>query len=254
MNFLEAEQEFKALEKKWSNGEISIDTYREILKNLQVTNASGQVWKMQEHTGLWFFLQNGKWIPASEIQHVQATPVKQTATQATLPARHRGLKLGMVIALVGLCLLSGVAITAGILVYTEIIPLPEKITISLGLPSPKNKEEPETSPAVLKPVETTSVIPNGKPQTDSNGVSLVVPGESLEQGDQVNLSANELNAPWLKTIQKSVKVETPFYNLSVPGKNDSTGSLSLSFPAATPKTRLLAVIDDNFLVELAQLP
>ena len=60
--------------------------------------------------------------------------------------------------------------------------------------------------------------------------------------------------PWMKDIKKSVSFDTPFYNLTVPGKNDSTGSLSLSFPTKNSKSRLLAVIDDEYLVEMAQVP
>jgi hypothetical protein len=252
MNFLEAEQEFKALEKRWSNGELNVDSYRTILNGLQVVNSSGQVWKMQEHTGLWFFLQDGKWIPATEVKPVQAAPGLPAVENSATPSKHRGLKIGVIIALVGLCLLGGAGITTGILAYTGVIPLPENITINLG-PSSPEKESAEPGAAV-KTLKTTSVSANGEPLADSNGVSLVVPADALEKGDQVNLSSSELTAPWLKEIKKVVSIDTPFYTLAVPGKNDSTGSLSLSFPAANLKSRLLAVIDGNFLVELAQVP
>ena len=194
MNFLEAEQEFKQLEKRWSNGELDIDSYRALLNNLQVVNSSGQVWKMQEHTGNWFFLRDDQWIPAPQTQPL---PVPQNApvleNQGT-PQKPRALKMGVLLLLVGLCVIIGGLLTAGILIYTEIIPLPENISITINPFSSTNKQQAEVTQAKVKPISSTTVNADGKPKTDSNGVTLLVPAEALEQGEQVNLSANELNA------------------------------------------------------------
>ncbi|MBE0696723.1 MAG: hypothetical protein IH586_07355, partial [Anaerolineaceae bacterium] len=48
--------------------------------------------------------------------------------------------------------------------------------------------------------------------------------------------------------------DTPFYSLTASGKDDPPGTLTLAFPAKNPNSRLLAVIDGDYLVELGQVP
>ncbi|HMN61509.1 MAG TPA: hypothetical protein PJ988_14145, partial [Anaerolinea sp.] len=106
----------------------------------------------------------------------------------------------------------------------------------------------------IQPAETLAVSADGAPHADSHGVSLSVPAEALAEGGQVTLSANHLSAAWMKDLESALSIDTPFYSLTTPGKYDSAGSLTLTFPAAQPNSRLLAVIDGDFLVELAQTP
>jgi hypothetical protein len=252
MTFQEAEYKLRELEKKWSAGLLTVEAYRAILVNLRVVDASGQVWMIQEHTGCWFVLRDGQWIQSPQPSSQQAASPEPVAVKPAAPSKRGQVSLVLILGLVSICLLGTALITTGVLVYTGLIPLPASLA---NVFHPSSTSSAQSAPqVVVKPAETISAAADGAPHTDSNGVTLVVPAEALAEGGQVSLSANELNAPWRKAIEKGISFETPFYNLTVPGKNDSTGSLSLSFPATNPKARLLAVIDGDFLVELAQAP
>jgi hypothetical protein len=108
--------------------------------------------------------------------------------------------------------------------------------------------------AVVKLAETVVVAADGAPHADADGAALTAPSGALEDGGRLNLSASELDAPWRTAVESSVLIDTSFYSLAAQGKNDTTGTLSLSFPAANPNSRVLAMIDNEYLVELAQAP
>jgi len=276
MNFQEAEYNFRELEKRWAAGQIDAQTYQAYLAKLRVIDASGQVWGMQEHTGRWFIFRDGQWLPANQPQPVVQRPDIEKTRLHQRPApppppvqrpqqpiqqpKRGGWSLAILLGLVGVCLVCGmVTLVGGYLVSTGEISLPQEITRMFpdgSIPTAPDLTQ-DSGPAVevsVRPVEAVPVSPNGTPQSDSHGVALVVPAGALEEGGQVNLSANELDAPWRKTVEQAATIDTPFYSLSAAGKNDTTGSLSLSFPASSPNARLLAVIDGEYLVELAQAP
>lgn len=273
MNFQEAEKQFRALENSWNAGQIDPQAYQAALMQLRVVDFYGETWMLQEHTGRWYVFRGGSWVPmsppvAAQVAAASRVPPWPAANKAQ-PAPHpeksgRGLKIILVLSLLGMCVVcAGMGVFGYFQVQNGTITLPKEITSLLGsgLAGGSDPAQGESlageiqEPAVeVKKVETMSVSANGEPVIDSNGVSLVVPADSVEDGMQVELTANDLDAPWRKEIESVVSIDTPFYSLVAQGKADSNGSLSLSFPAANPNSRLLAVIDGSYLVELAQVP
>ncbi len=255
MNFQEAEQKFRELENKWSAGLLTLDNYRAILVNLRVIDAHGQVWMMQEHTGVWYVFRDGQWVLPGQPPLPQAAQVVSSSAPAA-PVKRSSLSLVWILAVLSVCLLGAAVVTTGVLAYTGTLPLPASVA---GLIHPSSSASPASADpsvpqAVVRPAQTFQVSADGAPHTDSNGVTLLAPAEALAEGGQVNSTASHLSAPWIKVVEDNLSIDTPFYNLTAPGKYDSTGSLTLTFPAASPTSRLLAVIDGDFLVELAQSP
>jgi hypothetical protein len=178
-----------------------------------------------------------------------------------------GLRLLLISGVLVACLVCAAVGVNGYLIYTGRIQLPPQLTglfpqLSFAAPDgqpgsadPAQQSDNSSGAQVaVKPVETVAAPADGAPHADSHGVTLAVPGEALAEGGQVNLAANDLQAPWRKTIESAVSIDTPFYSLAAQGKNDTNGSLSISFPAANPGSRILAVIDNEYLVELGQAP
>jgi len=266
MNFREAENHFRELERRWNAGQVDAAAYQSALVELRVVDANGETWMMQEHTGRWFVYRDGNWVlmaPPTPAQVKQSQPAARQEPPST--KKGRGWKVLLVLGLVGICALCAGGGVAGYLMYNNgTITLPREIGDLLPETLPNSSapalegepagESAELAPAGIKEIESVSAAADGTPVTDSHGVSLVVPEDAVEEGMQVDLAANDLNAPWVKEVESAVSIDTPFYSLSAQGKSDSNGSLSLSFPAANPNSRLLAVIDDNYLVELAQAP
>ncbi|HEX7567708.1 MAG TPA: hypothetical protein VF355_04010 [Anaerolineaceae bacterium] len=53
MDFQQAEQQFRLLDKQLRAGKIGIGQYQNALIQLRVTDASGNIWQLQECTGAW---------------------------------------------------------------------------------------------------------------------------------------------------------------------------------------------------------
>ncbi|MBN1373616.1 MAG: hypothetical protein JW987_16885 [Anaerolineaceae bacterium] len=276
MNFQEAREKYTILEQKWKAGLINQESYRAVLANLRVTDEAGQQWMMQEHTGDWFVLRGSQWVRAMPsqtrpvtVQQTESQSVQRTGSQPARPAppprpqrvaprpaakpRSSGLSIALISGLVCLCLCVGVIGGGSLLVYTGVVDLPEGV--ANWLPEKKSLENQEELLKIkVKEADLLAVTPNGAPQADANGVALAVPPEAVVEGEQIVLQANEIDAPWIEDIEAAVTVETPFYNVTAQGKNDSAGSLTLSFPAPSPNSRLMLVVDNEYLVELPQAP
>lgn len=271
MNFREAEKRFAELERQWAAGQISLEAYRSALKSLRIKDAYGQMWEMQEHTGRWFVFRDGRWVEPSAQQPVHKEhasgrqnpgrqspqrPAQQipTASKPVVQKSRNGMRIALILGLLAACVICIGLGVVGVLIYNGQIMLPQQITQLTGATPVVGPAETPAVVEVLKEVESTAVTADGTPHADSRGVALTVPPEALEEGGQVNLTASELGAEWLKEVESAVTIDTPFYSLTAAGKNDSNGSLALSFPAASPQARILAVIDNEYLVELAQTP
>lgn len=53
MDFQQAEQQFRQLYKQFRAGKIGIEQYKTAQIQLRVTDASGNIWQLQECTGAW---------------------------------------------------------------------------------------------------------------------------------------------------------------------------------------------------------
>lgn len=260
MDFKDAEFRYRALEQKWAAGQIDASTYRKELGHLRVVDAAGEVWLLQEHTYRWYVFRGGQWV---EGQRPFGAVVPQTARKVPdTDAKKRKFPVLLAFGILGLCLVCGVVAAGGVMAATGNLSLPAQLT---GLFEPKEgqptvqPEEPAAkeqsgADAVVKPAETIAVIADGTVHTDTHGVALTAPAGVVEEGGRINLSSNDLDAPWRAAVEQAVTIDTPFYSLAAQGQNDTPGALVLSFPASSPESRVLAVIDNEYLVELAQPP
>ncbi|HMN62110.1 MAG TPA: hypothetical protein PJ988_17200, partial [Anaerolinea sp.] len=103
MTFQEAEHKFRELEKKWKAGLLSLEGYRAVLVNLRVTDAFGQVWMMQEHTGVWFVYSNGQWVLPEQAPAPRAARPAPAPAASPAAAPKRGPGLALILGLVRLC-------------------------------------------------------------------------------------------------------------------------------------------------------
>lgn len=259
MDFREAGQKFQELEKNFTGGKITPENYRAELARLRVTDSAGAVWQMQEHTGRWFCYRDGQWVaatpPVSVSQPVKAAPPAEPPAQAPAPKRRSGKWLALVIAA---CLMCGVLICflsvgGGYLLYQRgMVDLPPELVQLID--QAQNAGPADAGGAAVRPAEQLAVAADGAPHADSHGVALTVGGADLPENTPVNLIANDLKADWRKTLESGYSFDTPFYAVSVPGKENSAGGLDLSFPAASEQSRLVAVVDGDYLVQLAVTP
>ena len=280
MNFQDAEYQYRILEQKWFSGQLSVPVYRDRLARLQVVDNAGELWMLQEHTGQWFVYRGGQWVgglrapvqtiqpPSQPLPNQNKPSISQQSYYHTTPQHYpasstsdqkvskKKNKMLLIVLLAGVFLCcGGLVLGGGYAVASGLISIPPQLSDLISNNQKINQDTSTSQPQVqIKSLENLSVSADGTPYTDSRGVSLIVPAEALEEGGLVKLTSSELNSSWIEEIDSVVTIDSPFYSLSVPGKNDSTGSLSLSFPAENPQSRLLAVIDDEYLVEFAQSP
>jgi hypothetical protein len=284
MDFREAEQVYRDLENRLSAGQISLEAYRQALAGLRVVDASGATWQLQERTGRWFVYQNGQWVEPAPyrlqeayarppVAPPQSTPYSQPVGRppaaypiqsapysqpygrppTAAPSRHRFTSTCLII--VGILALCGILGGGGALLFGQTGQLPALVDSMFGAEGPQlSADAPATSQARVKTLESLPVTADGAIHRDAHGVGLSVPKTALPANGQANLAASEVTAPWRSGLEKDFSVDTPFYNVAAQGKNDSAGDVQLSFPAASPGSRLMAVIDSQYLVELAAVP
>ncbi len=269
MDFHKAEEQFRSLEKLLHAKQISPDEYRRRLRSLEVVDRQGARWQIQERTGKWFVLRGAQWQEADPHRQAQPPqqklarqPAQQKATPqpavpqpaAQPPAKRRSwlLAVGGVLAA---CLACALLAGGGYLAYQYLLP---QMTGQLA-PGPialpgKPGEPAALLEARILPGETLAVPADGASHADSHGVALAVPGDALPEGSQAQLSASTVEGGWAAALEKNYTIETPFYTAAALGKDDSAGRLTLTFPAASPNSRVLAVIDNQHLILLNTAP
>lgn len=253
MNFHEAEQQFQALEKAFREGRVSPEAYQKQLANLSVTDARGAAWQMQAHTGRWHVYLDGKWQPALPPHQVRRQPVQP----GPVPPKKKGINTLLILAgVVGLCLLCGLVAAGGYYIYdagylanTPLADLFKPSDNTQGTTQKGGSQAPVDDAARVKPIESITVAADGSTQTDANGVAITVPQGIVPGQSQVEFTAQQLDAKWVDGLQKMYSIDTPFYSVAVQGAEDSTGRLELDFPAVSPASRLVVVIDGQYLVQ-----
>jgi hypothetical protein len=258
MNFQEAQEWFSQLERQYQAGQISEQQYRQRLHQLRVIDRQGRAWELQAHTGQWHVYVEGQWVPspsrAPGLEPQGPSPAWAGVTPAgvtpalTLQTPPRRIWL-WVLGTAGGLLACALVIVVGFFGYRALAG-PNAPRTAQDLPSPGNilspRPQPTLKPAAFTQLEVTTAAVGSSPVSDSHGTSLLVPAGAVEEGKTVQLTALEGRGGLVEQFGKDYSVDTPFYRLSMPGEDDGLGPVELSFPAASPGSRLLTVIDGQY--------
>lgn len=115
---------------------------------------------------------------------------------------------------------------------------------------------PTTVPAPLvmeaKPLASLPVQPDGQPYTDEYGAQIIAPPAVMETGEPITVAISAAEGALAVALQEQAVIETPLYEVTAP--NDSRSRVTLSLPAASPESRIVALVDDTYLAVLDQEP
>lgn len=248
LSFAQAEQQFAALEAQYQAGQITMEYYRTVLAQLQVTDASQNVWQMQERTGAWHVLSQGQWVaatpPGAVAPPMIAPPQPLVYPQAGYPPATGQPKKRSpwgVIGIVGGGLL---------LVALAVVGISALLKGGGGSASTSNAKTYN-----FKQESSLTLNPGGGEIQDELGTRLQVAAEALPAEDSVtNLTTYSGSGQLEKELSQSYKFETPFYEVTLEGANDGSGPAVLTFPAPNADSRLLMIIDKQAAILLAAEP
>jgi hypothetical protein len=252
MNFQEAETHFRNLENAYRNGQLDQAKYNTSLARIQVIDAKGTVWQMQAHTGAWHYFYNGQWVPASPypattaqvIPQAPYSPPPQPATKAKAPIRRPFALLWIIGAFVMLGLCVGM-IGVGYYLYSNNLAGTPKTAESVQPPS-----APQAAKTTFQKMGVTTAKGDGSPVVDAHGVALTVPPGSLSEGLAGQMTALKIQGQLSQVLENSYTLDTPFYAITTQGQNDAIGRSTLIFPAANPQSRIVEVIDQEYIALL----
>ena len=105
--------------------------------------------------------------------------------------------------------------------------------------------EPTAAPPIV--VDSLPASAGGGSVQDDQGVSLAIPPEALEAGQQAYLERANLSQGMQREIEASYQVESMLYAVRLPDGQDGTGRVELSLPAKSPDSRLAVLVDDRWL-------
>ncbi len=245
LSFAQAEGQFAALEAQYQAGQITLEYYRTVLTQLQITDASGNLWQMQERTGAWYVLSQGQWVPANPPGAIApptiAPPAQVNYGYPAAMGQPKKKSPWGVIGIVG----------GGLLVVVlAVVGISALLKGGAGSVSTSNAKTYN-----FKQQSTLTLNPGGGQIQDENGTTLQVAAEALPaEGTVTNLTVYSGSGELEKELSQSYKLETPFYEVTLEGENDGSGPAVLTFPAPNPDSRLLMIIDKQAAILLAAAP
>lgn len=281
MDFQQVEQQFRQLEAAYVAGQIDLAAYRKALANMRIVDSSGVTWQIQERSGTWYCYWQGQWVPRSPypapppqppVQPAQAPyqpaqpsypssaqpypaaptpylPVQQPYPPAQTPAgyapqspaRHSRLPLFIGIGAAALVVIVGLVLLLG-------DGLNPQNSSSMPTSQGGAANQP-TLPAVLnlQKVSEASLTANGSPVTDANGVTVQIPAEVLKSDTpKAVVTTHKMQGALADALAQSFTIDSPVYTLAAAGQQDSTGRATIVFPASSPQSRLVEIIDDRY--------
>lgn len=242
LSFAQAEQQFAALEAQYLAGQITLEYYRTLLAQLQVTDASQNVWQMQERTGVWHVLSQGQWVPSTPPGAIAppmiAPPQPISAPQYETPRKKS--TWGVV----------GIISGSLLVVALAVVGISALLKGGAGSTSNANTKSYSFQPKIM-----LTLNPGQNQVQDEHGTTLQVASETLPAEDTVTqLTAYTAGGALEKELSKSYTLETPFYEVALEGQNDGNGPAVLTFAAPNPDSRLLLIIDQQAALLLAAQP
>jgi hypothetical protein len=254
MDFQQAEIKFRSLTQQYNEQKITLQTYRELLKDLRVTDSRGQVWMPQERTGRWHVLKEGRWVPSQPSGDASGAP---NARLKKLKRKKWAIFMGVgVLGVVGLCLL--VILAAGLFFWLrpDIMPwITQKEDSPFELTTTDPLDGPQTSGETMEVVNAIHVPADSSRYTDEHGVSLVVPSEALEDASKkIVMSAYSLPREIGDEISEAFNIESLIYEVGVEGEMDGAGKAELAFPVQGDEAVLMVIINNEYYGFFDQTP
>jgi hypothetical protein len=241
ISFQQAEAQFQQIERQFRSNQINIDQYKAALTQLRVTDASNNIWQLQEHTGAWYVFWQGQWVQATPPGSSTARPAQVNPAHLSSPSTGKKPFPW-----------KPVLFGAGGLLVTALLVIGGITLIKSGLPGGQ-----QTSGKVytFKAGSTVTLKPGESSITDENGTALQVASASLPSESTVaQLSTYSASGDLEKALSDSYTLDTPFYEVSLQGKEDGAGQAGLDLPASNPHSQLLMVIDKQYAVILSESP
>ncbi len=276
MDFQEAERRFHNLEAAYHAGQCDQKKYDDALAQIKVIDSAGRTWQLQAHTGAWFVFSGGQWTqaspypppvpapvaplpppPAAVVTPQAAAPVRVVQTAAPAAPKRRS-RVGCILGVLALVLVAIAVVGVGIWAVPKF--LPGMLGAATLQPSTGSAAQPSKTPVEQAPVTkfsqeaATTAQADGAPQTDAHGVSLTAPQGSLGEGVTAEMVALKAEGELAQALAENYSVDTPFYAVTTQSQDSGTGLSELSFPAASPASRVLAIVDEQYPVLLGVKP
>ena len=272
MDFNEAERRFRAIDGQYRAGQIGHEQYQAYLQQLQVVDGAGRLWMMQESTGQWYVLEGDEW-RAGTPPRPAGSPARPAAPPARPPGRaparssRGGGSRWLVLAGVTLALLACVGVIGGGILLAPRLGLGELGDLAGLIPAVgelggsrggaqegAEAGEEDLGPAIEMPVKEKLLAEDGASVSDDSGASLKVPQGGVPESGKAELVIHEPPAELLDVLSESYVVETPFYAAAAEGADDGVGRATLTLPAASPDSRILALVDGRYFAILGVEP
>ena len=231
MDFSQAAAQFRLFDQQFRSGQITYDQYRAAVAQLQVVDAQGNFWQMQEQTGAWFMLWQGQWVPATPPGMAVPPPqISSQPPQMQYPPQSYAPRKRSPWAVIG--------IVSGSLALFALVVV-GLLSLLKGGGAARN---PKTYD--LQEQRTLTLNPGQGSLQDENGTTLAVDAEALPAEDSVaQLKVYQAGGELEKALSEEYLFVTPLYEVTLQGQNDGNSPASLSFPAANADSRLLMIID-----------
>ena len=269
MDFREAERRFRTLDSRCRAGDISPADYQAQLYQLQVADETGRLWMMQETTGRWFVFEDGRWQPGSPLgaavgpRTPPPPPIPAPRKPTVQPPRRRWLAIGGVS--LGVLVCTG-TLLAGTLLWPQLQAILPDMRESSSVGAPGGESAPEAV-ATAEPLDATDeeaptpgmeltarktlpVAADGSSISDETGTSLQVPPGAVLDGGQAQLEIYEPQGDLVDALKGTYVLETSFFAATAQGSDDGVGRATLRLPAAGPDSRIVTLIDEQYLVML----
>ncbi len=238
MDFITAENQFRQLTYQYEQQRISIEQYRTEISQLQVTDAYGRTWMLQEGSGQWFVFHDNQWI-ASDPHQLQTQNESQPHNKKP---NKNWLIAGMVLAVI-VCLLAATA-AGGYWLYRN-----GKLAFLDNFRSPTTQLNNSASQIDLSvnQVQNYTFQAGQEQEIDSNGAKIKIPDDALDSGVSAKVFVSDPGSQLQKIVSDVFQTQTRFYEVIADGENDGTGWATVTVPAGGGEPYLMEVIDGKFI-------
>ena len=254
MNFQRAQEQFQQIETLRKNGKIDLVSYHAALESLRVIDDRGVTWQMQEVSGDWYYFWEGQWAPGTPPQ---STP---QADSGRVPIQKQRKSIPLIIGLTLAVGAVGIFILLAILGAYFLFKPPGVVANTDNPPTLADQgalSQPPVDFLTLEKLSDALVTADGLSVTDANGVSIQIPPEALisESGSgKAVVTTFKMQGRLADVLSKDFSLDSPIYTVEAEGQQDSTGRAALVFPAPSPESRLVQIIDDRYLMLVNSLP
>lgn len=246
--FREAERQFMLLDGQFTAGQIDLDQYRSALAQIRVTDINGEIWQLQERTRAWYVFRQGQWVaatppgsiptPPPQVNQGLAVPPAVPSTRKTpTAAAKKTIPFKPILFGAGGLLVVAALVVGGILLFKG------KTKSDTGV----EYKFTQGSILTLKPGETSL--------QDDKGTTLSIDPSALpDEQSTAQLTTYTARGDLEKALSESYAIDTSFYEVTLQGDQDGSGTAELALPASNPDSKLMMVVDNQYAVVLNVSP